>query len=55
MTEVKKIALENADASYIRTDRMRYEKNKTSSNLAILAIVFNALFFVSIYKSNVGT
>lgn len=55
MSEEKKVNLEKADASYIRIDRMLYEKNKQSSNLAILAIVFNALFFVSIYKSNVGS
>ena len=44
-----------ADEKFVRVDRMRYEKNKTSSNLALLAILFNALFFVSIYKSDVGT
>ena len=55
MSTGKKINLENADASYIRIDRMLYEKNKQSSSLAVLAIVFNALFFVSIYKSNIGS
>ena len=38
-----------------RLDRMRYTKNTTSSRLALLAIVFDVLFFISIYKSNVGT
>lgn len=47
--------LETADENYVKVDRMRYEKNKTSSNLAVLAILFNAFFFVSIYKSDVGT
>ncbi|MBR6897149.1 MAG: hypothetical protein IKN24_03155 [Lachnospiraceae bacterium] len=42
------------DEKYVRRDRMRYEKNTMSSRLAIIAIVLNALFFVSIYKSNVG-
>ena len=39
----------------IRIDRMRYTKNKTSSNLALLAIVLNALYFVSVYESDVGS
>lgn len=38
----------------IRIDRMRFIKNSLSANLAILAIVFNVLYFVSIYQSNVG-
>ena len=36
-------------------DRMRYTKNTASSRLALLAIVFAVLFFISIYKSDVGT
>ena len=55
MSDAKGKTLETADDKYVRVDRMRYEKNKASSNLAILAILFNALFFVSIYKSDVGT
>ncbi len=39
---------------YTRIDRMRYTKNTTSSRLAILAIVFDVLFFISLYKSDVG-
>ena len=35
-----------------RLDRMRYTKNTTSSRLAILAIVFDVLFFIAIYKNN---
>ena len=38
-----------------RLDRMRYTKNTQSSRLAILAIVFDVLFFISLYKSDVGT
>lgn len=39
----------------MKKDRLRYTKNKLSSNLTLLAIVFNALYFVSIYKSDVGS
>ena len=39
----------------VRLDRMRFTKNTTSSRLAILAIVFDVLFFISIYKSDVDT
>ena len=38
----------------IRLDRMRFTKNTTSSRLAILAIVFDVLYFVSIYKTNMN-
>lgn len=38
----------------IQIDRMRYTKNSLSSNLAILAIVFNVFYFVKIYQSDVG-
>lgn len=38
----------------IKKDRLRFTKNKLSANLALLAIVFNAFYFVSIYKSDVG-
>lgn len=43
------------DVEYIKKDRLRYSKNKLSSNLTLLAIVLNAMYFVSIYKSDVGT
>lgn len=43
------------DEQMIRKDRMRYSKNTASSNLAILAILFDVLYFVSIYQSDVGT
>lgn len=39
----------------IRKDRMRFTKNTLSSNLAILAIIFDVLYFVSIYQSDVGS
>jgi hypothetical protein len=38
----------------VKKDRLRYTKNKLSSTLAILAIVFDALYFISIYSSDVG-
>ena len=44
-----------SDALVTRIDRMRYTKNTASSRLALLAIVFDILFFISIYKSDVGT
>ena len=39
----------------IQRDRMRFVKNKFSSNLVYLAILADVFFFVSIYKSDVGT
>ena len=42
------------DNALLKKDRMRYVKNKTSANLAYLAIIFNVLYFVSIYSSDVG-
>ena len=36
-------------------DRMRFTRNTTSSRLVILAILFDILYFVSIYKSDVGS
>ena len=38
----------------IKRDRMRFTKNTASSRLALLAIVLNVLFFVSIYKVNLS-
>ena len=38
------------DDQNIRVDRMRFSKNTQSSRLALLAIVLNVLFFISIYK-----
>lgn len=39
----------------IRMDRMRYVKNTSSSRLCYLAILLNVLYFISIYKSDVGS
>lgn len=36
----------------IKKDRMRFIKNKLPANLAILAIVFDVFYFVSIYQSD---
>jgi len=43
------------DEQFIQRDRMRFTKNTQSSSLAILAIVFNVVYFVSLYQSNVGS
>jgi FlaA1/EpsC-like NDP-sugar epimerase len=45
MNEEKKIEL----------DRMRFTKNSTAANFALLAILFDVMFFISIYESNVGS
>lgn len=39
----------------VKRDRLRFTKNKLSANLTLLAIVLNALYFVSIYSSDVGS
>lgn len=41
------------DVKTIKKDRLRYTKNKFSANLAYLAILFDVLYFVSIYSSDV--
>ena len=38
----------------IRTDRMRFTKNTASSRLALLAIVFNVIYFISLYRSDIS-
>ncbi len=38
----------------VKNDRMRFTKDKRSSNLVLLAIVFDALYFVSLYQTDVG-
>ena len=43
-----------AEDRTIQRDRMRFIKNSLSSNLAILGILFDVFYFVSIYKSDVG-
>lgn len=42
------------DKQEIKKDRLRYTKNKTSANLTYLAILFNVLYFVEIYSSDVN-
>ena len=39
----------------ISKDRLRFTKNKLSADLILLAIAANALYFVSIYSSDVGS
>lgn len=43
------------DIQQIKLDRMRYTKDKLSANLILLAIVFDCLYFISLYKSDVGS
>lgn len=38
----------------IKKDRLRYTKNTISATLSYIAILFNVLYFVSIYSSDVG-
>ena len=42
------------DEKIIKKDRMRYTKNTISSTLALVSIVFNVLYFISLYSSNVN-
>lgn len=42
------------DVKDIKKDRLRYTKNTTSATLAYVAILFGALYFVSIYQSDVN-
>ena len=42
------------DDKYVSLDRMRYIKNTRSANLALLAILFDVFFFISLYESDVG-
>ena len=39
----------------IQLDRMRFTKNTLGSRLVYLAILFDVLYFVSVYASDVGT
>lgn len=45
----------NESEKSIALDRMRYVKNTASSRLCYLAILMDVLYFVSIYKSDVGS
>lgn len=43
------------DVKTLKKDRMLYTKDKLSANLIIFAIVFDALYFISIYKMDIGS
>ena len=43
------------DIQNIKKDRLRFTKDSFPATLVILAIVFDCLYFVSIYQSDVGT
>lgn len=45
----------NLDTMDVKRDRMLYTKDSFSSTMAILAIVFDCLYFVNIYQSDVGS
>ncbi|MBQ9437595.1 MAG: hypothetical protein IJU50_04620 [Lachnospiraceae bacterium] len=45
----------NEDEKTVQLDRMRYTKNSLSSGLALLSILFDVCFFISIYESDVGS
>ena len=38
----------------VKKDRLRYTKNSSTASQAYVAIIFNVLYFVSIYHKNVG-
>ena len=42
------------EEEFIRKDRLRFTKNSLASTLAIVAIVFDVLYFLNIYKSDVN-
>ena len=42
------------EEEYIRKDRLRFTKNSLASTLAIVPIVFDVLYFLNIYKSDVN-
>ena len=42
------------DNALLKKDRMRFVKNKLSSTLAYFAIIFNVLYYVSVYSSDPG-
>ncbi len=43
------------DVSFVKLDRMRFTKDKLSSGLALAAIAADIVYFVSVYKSDVGS
>ncbi|MBQ4512504.1 MAG: hypothetical protein II969_05890 [Anaerolineaceae bacterium] len=42
------------EEEYIRKDRMRFTKNSLASTLAIVSIVFDVLYFLNIYSSDIN-
>lgn len=44
-----------ANITDVKTDRMRFTKNKLSANLSYISIVLNAIYFVSVYSTDVGS
>ena len=44
-----------AEELTIRRDRMRFIKNSLSANLCYIGILFDVFYFVSLYKSDVGS
>lgn len=45
----------NSEERTVKRDRMRFIKNSMAANLALLGILANVFYFVSIYKSDVDT
>lgn len=43
------------DKNAVRIERIRYTKNRLSAGLALLSVLFDALFFINIYESDVGS
>lgn len=43
------------DERTIQLDRMRFTKNTLSANFALLAILLDVCFFISIYETNAGS
>ena len=46
--------LEQASNSVVKLDRMRYTKDTLSANLILVAIVLDALYFVTLYRQDVS-
>ena len=47
-------AAQRLEERAVKTDRRRYTKNTTSSRLALLAIVFDVIYFISLYRSDIS-
>ncbi len=53
--QVNEEVLSPAEELSLQRDRLRFIKNSQSANLCYLGILLDVFFFVSIYKSDVGT